>query len=325
MSLPEDDMTWIRDQMPWIEKYRPQTTNEIVLDDETKKHIKVFMLNQRDVHLIITGVPGIGKTSTVRCIAKEILGQYYQEGFLALNAADERGTRIISTTIPPFCKRASSSPHSKIILLDEADNMTGKCQSDINNMIKLYGKNTKFIFTCNDSTKIIEDIQSICRIVRYKPLSADQIMSYMEKIAIQEGIQTTKSGLITICNASRGDMRCAINNLQLVSTCRDIVNEKAVLEACNIPNPGDIQSVIDLCMEGKLNDAVKVVNNIIDEGYYLPNIISSFSDSVEMGEMEHLTKLKILDIINEVKINISYGVKSKLQIIALVARLCEIK
>src|SRR4029077_18899665 len=173
-----------------------------------------FLQDRKNVHLIITGLPGIGKTTTVRCIAKRILGEHITQGYLELNAAEDRGVRSTSTIIPPFCKRVVNFTASKIILLDEADNMTPKCQYDINDMIKLYGKRTKFIFTCNDSTKIIEDIQSVCRIIRFKRLTETQISAYLSKICHKENIPCDKPGLSTICYISNGDMRKSINDLQ---------------------------------------------------------------------------------------------------------------
>src|SRR5207253_5369391 len=91
--------------IPWIEKYRPAELDDLVLDEQIQQQLKIFLMDRENVHLIITGAPGLGKTSSVRCIAKKILGENIAQGYLELNAAEDRGVRSIATTIPSFCKR----------------------------------------------------------------------------------------------------------------------------------------------------------------------------------------------------------------------------
>ena len=207
---------------PWIEKYRPSELTDVIMDEQIKKIIEVLVNNRKNIHMIITGSPGVGKTSTVKCIAKKILGDNIENGFLELNDADSRGVKNITTLIPSFCKRSVQFKESKFILLDESDNIPKKCQNDICKMMQEFGENTNFIFTCNDSTKIIENIQSVCRIIRFKNLSDSQIKSRLEYICKVENVNQTPEGLNTICYISSGDMRKAINNLQITANSFDM-------------------------------------------------------------------------------------------------------
>lgn len=311
----------MKNSIPWIEKYRPSQIEDIILDENVSNQIKIFLDDRQDVHLIITGLPGIGKTSTVRCIARKILGNHVAQGYLELNAAEDRGVRSISTIIPPFCKKVVNFSSSKIILLDEADNMTTKCQHDINDMIKTYGKRTKFIFTCNDSTKIIEDIQSVCRIVRFKKLTDEQVLTYLAKICKSEGVTYDKTGLSTICYISNGDMRKAINDLQKTAYTFDRITKETVLKICKVPDPEDIKKIICLCESKQLEAADKEMELIIKQGYYYLDIVSGFVYVLCHYEMDEDLKLSLIDIVNQTKIAVSIGLRTKLQLSAMICRL----
>lgn len=311
----------MENSIPWIEKYRPSEIEEIMLDKHVEQQIRIFLLDRDDVHLIITGVPGIGKTTTVRCIAKQILGENMKVGYLELNAAEDRGVRSVSNIIPPFCKRVVNFKSSKIILFDEADGMTQKCQCDINDMIREYGKRTKFIFTCNDSTKIIDDIQSICRIIRFKKLTNEQIIKYLSKICVAENVKFDNSGLETICYISDGDMRKSINDLQKIAFTYDKITKKTVLSICKVPDPIEIKKIIKLVIEKNLVEANNEMELIVKQGYYYMDIISGLVYVLSNYDMENSIKLKLIEIVNHTKIIVSGGLRTKLQLSGMICRL----
>ena len=308
--------------IPWIEKYRPKNISDIVLDNITKRQIDIFVSCTNDAPLIITGVPGIGKTTSGKCIASMILQEDINTGYLELNAADERGARSIASIIPPFCKKAVNYHKPKIILLDEADNLTSKCQNDIVRLIKEYGKDTKFIFTCNDSSKIIQNIQSICRIIRYKKLSVTQVKSRLVHICEKENIAYDDDALDTIFSICEGDLRKAINDLQKTAFSFGIITKITVLSVCKVPDPAIICEIVDLCFDKNIEEANKKLDGIIREGYYYSDIISGFTNvlSSETNITENIRTLSI-DAVNQTKMIISNGVRSKLQLTAMIAKL----
>lgn len=313
----------MENSIPWTEKYRPTIMENLVLDEQIGKQINIFLKNRNNIHLIITGPPGIGKTSTVRCIANKLLGEYIREGYLELNAGDDRGVRSISTIIPPFCKRVVNFVTNKIILMDEADNMTSKSQCDISDMIKEFGKNTNFIFTCNDSTKIIEDIQSVCRIIRFKPQTEKQIHGNLEKICKKENIPFNSIGIATICYISNGDMRKAINDLQKTAYTYGKITKKTVLCICKVPDPEDIKKIIEYCKQNKLVEADKELDNIIKQGYYYLDIIYGFIYVLSIYPMDEELKLQLIDVVEQTKIIVSKGLRSKLQLSGMICRLVK--
>lgn len=328
----------MENSIPWTEKYRPNKIDDLVLDEQNQLQINIFLQQRSNIHLIITGQPGTGKTSSVRCIAKHLLGDHMKEGYLELNAGDDRGVKTIAAIIPPFCKRVvnfgpppeknkngipTKQPFGKIVLLDEADNMTPKSQCDISNMIKEFGKTTSFIFTCNDSTKIIEDIQSVCRIIRFKPQTNEQIKGNLEKICNAEGLQYDDSGISTICYISNGDMRKAINDLQKTAYTFGKITKKTVLCICKIPDPEDIKKIIQLCQKKKLVEADKELDNIIKQGYYYLDIIYGFIHVLSNHNIEEEKKLNLISIVKQTQIIVGKGLRSKLQLSGMICRLIQ--
>jgi len=124
--------------IPWTEKYRPNKLEDLLIDDITKEKLRKIIDSKQMPNILITGGPGEGKTSTILLIAKQILGLNFKEALLELNASDERGIKTHNHVIN-FCKKklhfneenSDAYARHKIILLDEADNMTKKGQQSI--------------------------------------------------------------------------------------------------------------------------------------------------------------------------------------------------
>lgn len=310
--------------LPWIEKYRPHDIDNIVYDINTKRMIDVFLADTPNIHLIITGIPGTGKTTTARCIAKKILNNNYAEGFMEINAAEERGADNVTNIIPPFCKKVKEFSTSRIILLDEADNLTNKSQSNLLKILKQYGETTKFIFTCNNSENISQDIQSICALVRFRAMTENHIIDYLSKICDAENVKYDLEALVTIYYISNGDMRHAINDLQKTAYTYPYINKSNVLEICKVPDPNDIQQLIIICQSYDLIAANNKLDEFITTGYNYLDIVNAFIYVfTRMTNLNEGLKLQLIEIVNNTKILIVSGLRSKLQLVAMICRIMQ--
>ena len=320
--------------MPWIEKYRPKNINDLVVDNNTFNKINKFIEEKDMPNIIITGIPGIGKTTTILCIAKNLFGKYFNQGVLELNASDDRGIKAVQDSIIYFCKKKLDlesdngfrySKH-KIVLLDEADNMTKKAQQLVNNLMEKYHNTTRFAFTCNNSSDIIEAIQSRCIIFRYKRLSNEQIFNRLKIVCEKEKINYTKDGLDAIVTTAQGDMRQGINNLQLTYNGYKDVLPDNVYKLCDKPHPLIIKNIFFACYKKNLVHALKFLDELRKNGFSSSDISISMIDTIKttrLDEIDEETKIKFLAEISKTCLIISSGVDSALQLSGCIAKMCQ--
>jgi replication factor C subunit 2/4 len=315
---------------PWIEKYRPVKVEDLVLDSGTLNKIKKIVEDKTMPNIIITGVPGIGKTTTILCIAKNLLGKYFKEGVLELNASDERGVKTVQQSIEYFCKKKldidKEYSHHKIILLDEADNMTKKAQQAINNLMEQCHETTRFAFTCNNSTEIIEAIQSRCIIFRYSRINNEQIIERLKKICNIENIPFTDEGLNAIVTTAQGDLRQAINNLQLTFNGYNHIIPENVYRLCDKPHPLIIQNIFIACNKKDIKTALNYLNELSKGGYSSSDISMSMLHTlknINNNIMDEKTKIKYMEEISKACLIISKGLNTPLQLTGCIAALCK--
>lgn len=313
--------------LPWIEKYRPACFSDVVLDNNLKKKFNKFVNDKNIPNLIITGVSGIGKTSTIRCIANELYGRYVNNYVLELDATYERNTKMINDIVDRFCRTKLIYSNNikdkyaqfKIVIFDEADNLDNKVQIQINSLIEKYNKNeaVKFIFTCNSSANIIESIQSKCVIVRFKRINNNQMIEQLKKIAKIENTNYKKNVIEQIVSISNGDLRHAINLLQLLSNRYDIITIENVNELCDIPQEKLIMNIFNSLNNNNLHEAISVIKKLKDMGYsgldILSYMITTLKNDISKNIDETL-RLKYIKIISECNYKISTGLDTSLQL-----------
>jgi replication factor C subunit 2/4 len=252
------------DERDRVEKYRPVFLDDIVGNTETIERLKIIAKDGNMPHVIISGMPGIGKTTSVLCLARQLLGDAYKEAVLELNASDERGIDVVRNRIKGFAQKKVTLPagRQKLVILDEADSMTSGAQQALRRTMEIYSGTTRFAFACNQSNKIIEPLQSRCAILRYSRLTDAQVVKRLYQICKAEDVQYSDDGIAALVFSAEGDMRQAINNLQSTSAGFGFVSGDNVFRVVDSPHPVKVQAMIKACQEQKIDDALDILKDL---------------------------------------------------------------
>ncbi|CAH8462856.1 unnamed protein product [Schistosoma rodhaini] len=313
-------------ESPWVEKYRPIELKDIVGNENTICRLSVFARDGNLPNIIIAGPPGCGKTTSILCLARTLLKSAYKEAVLELNASNERGIEVVRTKIKMFAQKKVSLPEGrqKIIILDEADSMTEGAQQALRRIMELYSRTTRFALACNDSSKLIEPIQSRCAVLRYARLTSAQVMARLLEVSRFEGVSYTEEGLEAIVFTADGDMRQALNNLQSTHEGFGMVSSDNVFKVCDEPHPMLIKQLIDHCSKGELSAAHKILRHLWTLGYSAEDIITITFRVIKNNPMEEYLKLGFIKEVGLTHLRISEGLGTYLQLAGLLARLCKI-
>ncbi|MGC9148350.1 MAG: replication factor C small subunit [Sulfolobales archaeon] len=314
-------------QILWTEKYRPRSLKEVVNQKEIVARLMKFVEEKNMPHLLFAGPPGVGKTTVALALARDLYGENYHRYVLETNASDERGIEVIRTKIKEFARTAVPEGVAfKIVILDEADNMTADAQQALRRLMEMYVDTTRFILLANFPSKIIEPIQSRCAVFRFMPLNKEDVVERLKYIAKNEKVDYEEEALETIYEISEGDMRKAINILQ-ASAALGKVTVEVVYKVVGLAHPKEVKEMIQLALSGKfLESREKLRKLMIEYGLSGLDVVKQvhreiFSSDVNLPED---IKVTLADYIGEINFRLAEGADEEIQLSALLARLSVI-
>ena len=305
----------------WVEKYRPQSFDEVIGQDKIVEKLKAMVEQKNIPHLMFAGPPGVGKTTLALIIAKSLFKDNLEQNFLELNASDERGIDTVRNIIKDFARtKAIGTDLPKIIFLDECDSLTKEAQQALRRTMERFTGTARFILSCNYSSKLIEPIQSRCTIFRFKSLSKDDLVRLLNDIAKREQIIIQEGALNLLCEISHGDCRRAENILQSCVTVTNDVSEDAILELISYAKPQDIKDMLNLALGSDFIRArTMLLDTMLTGGVAGVDIIKQIQKELWELNIPQEKKLKLIEKCAETEFRMVEGSDEFVQLEALLA------
>ena len=266
----------MNDVMLWVEKYRPSKISECILTEDLKKTFQQFVDDKHIPNLLLSGGPGVGKTTVAKAMLNEIGAT-----FMMINGSEESGIDVLRNKIKNFASTVSMDGNRKFVILDEADYLNPQStQPALRGFIEEFHKNCGFILTCNFKNRIIEPLHSRCSVVEFriptseKPTLAGQFFKRVQDILAQENVQYEPKAVAGVVEKHFPDWRRVLNELQRYSASGMIdagilvnISETNMKDLATFLKEKDFKSIRKWVANNLDNDPARMYRKIYDTLY----------------------------------------------------------
>ena len=260
----------------WVEKYRPKTIRDCILPDELKKTFGLFVQDKHIPNMILSGGPGVGKTTVAKAMIDEIGSTY-----MMINGSEESGIDVLRTKIKNFASTVSLEGGRKYLIIDEADYLNPQStQPALRGFMEEFHKNCGFILTCNFKNRLIPPLHSRCSVVDFiipneqKPKLASRFFARVGDILNSEGVKFEPKAVAELMNKFFPDWRRVLNELQRYSASGQIdagvlvnLSENNLNELYGYLKDKNITEVRKWVVNNLDNDPIHIFRRIYDSLY----------------------------------------------------------
>ena len=260
-------------------------------------------------------------------MARQLFGENWRENFLELNASDERGIDVIRVKVKDFARtRSIGDVPFKIIFLDECDALTREAQQALRRTMENYTATTRFILSCNYSSKILDPIQSRCTLFRFRPLEKEEIFKIIDKIVKEEKITIDEEGKQALYDVSGGDCRRVENILQSCAAIEDKITAQSVHSIASVAKPKEVKEALELAIDNKFIDSRnKVLDIMLKYGLSGLDLVKQIQMEIWNLDIEERAKADLIEKCGEIEFRMSEGSDEYVQLEALLAQFTKYK
>lgn len=314
--------------IPWIEKYRPKTLDDIIDHDKKIVTLKALVDDHQLPHLLFYGPPGSGKTSMILALARYMYGDTYRRYITEINGSSERGIDTIRGNVINFIQAAAG--RVKLVILDEADALTGEAQGALKSVMEKYHKHARFCLICNEVNKISPALQSRCVKMVYSTLKPTAIKDKITDIVTSEGINITEEGVNTLISLQR-DFRQLLNELQKMhyyNTALDRqIDTAEVYESMGKPTVEDMNSIISVLFRDSFEDAKDhLMDMYLSSRVNMVDLVSFILRKViKLKKLDITQKHFLITVLGNIDRNVRVGCNAEIQITYLVSAFLKVR
>ena len=311
----------------WTEQYRPKEFSEFKGQEKILERVKAMVTQKNIQHLLFAGPSGTGKSSLAILIAKKLFGGTWRENFLELNSSDSRGIDVIRNEVKDFARtKAIGTDLPKIIFLDECDALTKEAQQALRRTMETFTRTSRFILSCNFSSKMIDPIQSRCTVFRFKPLEEKEMEKIIKEISNQENLKVDKGVIKALYEISEGDVRRVINLLQSCAAVSKNINEDLIYEIVSAAQPKEIKEVLEMAIKKDfIRSRDKLLDVMLKHGLSGLDIIKQIQKEIWNLNIKDEEKVRLVEKCGEVEFRMVEGSDEFLQLESLLASFINTK
>ncbi len=311
----------------WTEQYRPKEFSEFKGQEKILERVKAMVTQKNIQHLLFAGPSGTGKSSLAILIAKKLFGETWRENFLELNSSDSRGIDVIRNEVKDFARtKAIGTDLPKIIFLDECDSLTKEAQNALRRTMETFTRTSRFILSCNFSSKMIDPIQSRCTVFRFKPLEEKEMEKIIKEISNQENLKVDKGVIKALYEISEGDVRRVINLLQSCAAVSKNINEDLIYEIVSAAQPKEIKEVLEMAIKKDfIRSRDKLLDVMLKHGLSGLDIIKQIQKEIWNLNIKDEEKVRLVEKCGEVEFRMVEGSDEFLQLESLLASFINTK